>query len=356
MADFPGILDLPILAPQHPGISPNLSTVTPGTAGPRRAPLVTLSLSGARAAGTPQTFAQALVGSLALMYGGELFEKIIVTPRTKDLGFVLSTVLFDIDVWNTFRNALQEMTAIDITGSGGLIVTNPFGLPLSFAAVQSRTFEGQMPQAGDAQILNTAVFVFTGISGTDLLVEGTRLVVFSPDADWGEPIRERSQYLTLIVEAHSQKEQRAQLRVTPRPILTYRVLTLTRKDTAALDALLWGWQAKIYGVPMWMDAQPLLADAPPDSTVLQVSTTFRRFQAGGLMMFWRDMHTHEALKILSLLSGSITLTSPTIQNWLADGRTYVVPLLMGRLPSELTVRRPNNQSAELEAQFVCEVA
>ena len=355
MADFPGILDPAVVAPQHPGISPTLSTVTPGTAGPRRAPVATLALSGARAAGAPLTFVQALAGSLALMFGGELFEKIIVTPRTKDLGFVLSTVLFDIDVWNSFRNLSQEMTAITITGSGGLIVTNPFGLPLSFAAMQSRTFEGQMPQAGDPQILNTAVFVFTGISGTDLDVEGTRLVVFSPDADWTEPIRERSQYLTLILEAHSQKEQRAQLRLTPRPALAYRVLTLTRKDTAVLDALLWGWQSRIYGVPMWMDAQPLLADAPPASTVLQVSTSFRRFQAGGLMMFWRDMHTFEALQIQSLLSGSITLASPTTQNWLADGRTYIVPLLIGRLPSEVTMRRPNNQSAELDAQFVCEV-
>ena len=356
MADFAGVLDLPIVAPQHPGLSPTLSTVTPGTAGPRIVFVVQAAVAGARAAGNPQTFVLALAGSVVLMFGGELFEKIIVVPRSKKLGFVLAKILFTVDVWNSFRNLFQTMTAINITGTGGLIITNPFGFPLSYAAMQARSFQAEVPQAGDAQILNTADFVFTGISGTELVVDGTRLVVFSLDPDWTEPVRERSEYLTLIQAAHSQKEQRMQLRITPRPVLAFRVLTLSRRDTAVLDALLWGWQARLYGVPMWMDSQALLVDVAINDTVIQVSTTFRRFQVGGLMMLWRDMHTFEALTIQSILSGSLTLTSPVTLAWLADGKTYVLPLLIGRLPDDVAVRRPNNFSAELDAQFLCEVA
>jgi len=289
------------------------------------------------------------------MYGAELFEKIIVTPREKKLGFVLSTNLFTVDVWNTFREALKTMTQIQITGGGGTLIDNPFGVPLVFGAMQSRQFQATVPQDGDAQILNTVIFVFTGISGTDLVVTGTRITVFSPDPDWEEGVRERTEYLTQVMNAYADKEQRVQLRKTPRTRLAFKVITLEVKDTAALHALVWGWQARIYGVPFWPDAQPLVANVSIGATVIQVDTTLRKFTAGGLMMLWRDMHSVEALSIQSVAAGSITLTAPTTQAWAADGRTYVVPLLTGRLPQEARVPRMNNAVAELDAEFECEV-
>jgi hypothetical protein len=67
------------------------------------------------------------------------------------------------------------------------------------------------------------------------------------------------------------------------------------------------------------------------------------------------MHTVEALSIQSVGPTSITLTAPTTQAWAADGRTYVVPLLTGRLPDEVIPSRVNNTVAELDAEFECEV-
>jgi|FLYL01.1.fsa_nt_gi hypothetical protein len=355
MAIFDGNLLPGIASPQHPGASASLSQFAAGVSGYPGASAQSVMLFGPQTLDPIQEIPLLYGGTLEPMTGSELFEKIIVTPREKKLGFVLSTNLFSVDVWNTFRETLRTMVRIDIAGGGGTLIDNPFGVPLVFGAMQSRQFQATVPQDGDAQIQNTVVFVFTGISGTDLLVTGTRITVFSPDPDWTEPIMERTEYLTEIMNAYADKEQRVQLRTNPRTRLRYKVLTLDVRDTAALHALLWGWQGRIYGVPFWPDAQLLLANANIGATVIQVDTTLRKFVADGLMMLWRDMHTVEALSIQTVAAGSITLTAPTTQAWAADGRTYVVPLLTGRLPDEVGVLRMNNAVAELEAEFECEV-
>jgi hypothetical protein len=355
MAIFDGNVPASIASPQHPGASVSLSQFAAGASGYPGASVQFAILFGLLTPDPIQEMPLLYAATLEPMTGSELFEKIIVTPREKKLGFVLSANLFTVDVWNTFREALKTMVRIDIAGGGGTLVDNPFGVPLVFGAMQSRQFQATVPQDGDAQIQNIVIFVFTGIGGTDLLVTGTRITVFSPDPDWDEPIRERTEYLTEIMSAYADKEQRVQLRTNPRTRLRYKVLTLDVRDTAALHALLWGWQGRIYGVPLWPDAQPLLASVSIGATVIQVDTTLRKFTPGGLMMLWRDMHTHEALSIQNVGPTSITLTAPTTQAWAVDGRTYVVPLLTGRLPDEVVPSRVNNTVAELDAEFECEV-
>lgn len=355
MADFSGNLLPAIVYAQHPSATPELSEYAECV---RNVAVVLSSASGAKggvglASAEPQL---PYLGGIERLHGSELFEKVIVTPREKKLGFVLSANVFTVDVWNTFREALKAMTQIQITGGGGTLIDNPFGVPLVFGGMQSRQFQATVPQDGDAQIQNVLIFVFTGVSGTDLLVTGTRITVFGPDPDWSDPIRERIEYLTQIMAAYNETEQRAQLRSKPRTVLVFRVVTLERKDTAALEALLWGWHARVFGVPFWPDAQPLLANVNIGDTVVQVSTTYRRFEAGGLMMLWRDMHTHEALSIQNVGPSSVQLTSPTTKAWPADGRTHVVPVLSGRMPEQAQLRRPNNSTAEIEPTFVCEVA
>lgn len=352
MANFAGFVAKGLVwAALHSSTTPQLAEYSPvGRVVPGIA-MNSPNRNGTLASGVLVEPLLAYSGRRVRSHGDELFEKIIVTPREKALGFVLSTNLFSVNVWNTFRETLETMVRIDILGSGGTLIDNPFGVPLAFGAMQSRQFQATVPQDGDAQIQNTVIFVFSGVEGTDIVITGTRITVFSPDPDWDEPIRERTEYLTEILAAYTEQEQRIQLRSRPRTRLLFRVLTLDVRDTAALLALLWGWQARVYGVPFWPDAQPLLAPVNIGDTVVQVDTRNRKFEAGGLMMLWRDMHTHEALSIQSVGPSSVQLTSPTTKAWAADGRTFVVPLLAGRLPAQIEVRRLNNAVAELDAEF-----
>src|SRR5258706_7633612 len=93
----------------------------------------------------------AVVGYRFEMFGGQLFEKVIVIPRTKSLGFVITATQFGIEVWNAFRDMDQILDSIAITGTGGLTLADPFGEPLIYAALGSRLYQATVPSVGPAQ-------------------------------------------------------------------------------------------------------------------------------------------------------------------------------------------------------------
>lgn len=295
-----------------------------------------------------------LTGEPVTMFGGELFEKVIIVPREKNVGFVLSTVVFSIEVWNTYLREAKALASISIGGVGGLQITGGISAPGIFGPGRGATYTATLGTDGDATIANIVEFVFAGESGTETIVTGSRLTVFSPEIDWSEGFEETIAYLTDIIPAYSGHEQRIQLRTLPRFGASFRVLTATKRDTAWLDALISGWQARVYGVPWWMDASPLVANAAPGTLTLQVDTTNRAsFEAGGLVMLWRDQHTWEALQVLAKSDSTVTLVSETVKSWSAGD--LVVPIKRGRMSEMVPIARETSGVASMRATFACEV-
>lgn len=318
-----------------------------------------VSLPQAGDAGTPQpalaTAHVDLEGPIVELFGGQLFEKIVMLPHVKDLGFVLTETQFGVEVWNAFRNASQILGAISSTGSGGATVTDPFGEPLLFAAMDSRTYQIGVPTSGPAQINQDIVFEFlSGIAGSDVEITGSRITVLSVAPDWNEGMEESIEYLTDVLTAYSDNEQRRALRQLPRRAIRYRALTLKARDAAGMESLVWGWQHQPYGVPFWPDAQPLLSDVPAGSFSIPVNTTDRLFAAGGLLAIWVDEFTFEALSIETVAANSITVSSPTQNSWTAGAGTRVIPIFLCRLPKTVEVIRHSSEIDEMDLAFIGE--
>jgi hypothetical protein len=270
----------------------------------------------------------------------------------------VGTVAFDVAVWSTVEAAERQLVAISETGSGGVNVSNPYGgLPLVMEPSQARVFPFIVPQDGDTAIDQFVAFVIDGAdpAGTNIEVTGTRLVVFAFDHDWSQGISERAAFLTSVIAAYSSAEQRIQLRRMARPVIGFRVFTTELDDTEGLEALLTAWQAQPFGVPLWQDAQPLLADVSAHDLTVAVDTRQRQFVGGGMAMLWRAPSQIEAMMIDSVADDSIRRISGAISDWPADGRTQVIPLLRGRLPQQFEVRRTGDV-AEADVSFDCEVA
>jgi hypothetical protein len=300
---------------------------------------------------TPRDFA----GQRVEIFGGQLFEKIIVIPRSKALGFVLSAAEFSVEVWNAFRNTEQKLTAITINGSGGLTLANPYGLPLDYGALGSRIYQASVPIAGPAQINQDLVFTFlSGAPGADTLVTGSRITLFSIAPEWGEGMSESIEYLTDVLKAYSDNEQRRALRQLPRRALRYRALTLNARDAAGMESLVWGWQNQPYGVPWWPDAQPLLSDIAAGVFVIPVDTADRQFVAGGLVCVWVDEYTNEALTIVSVAPHAVTVSSPTQFAWKGGPGTRVLPVFLCRLPNSVEIQRYSSAIDQLDVQFIGE--
>jgi hypothetical protein len=290
-------------------------------------------------------------GALARMFGDELFEKVIVIPRTKDVGFVLSEVQFPVEVWNAFRRLPKTVTAITVSGGGGLSITNPFGLPLTLGPFGSKMMTAIVPQDGPPAINNQAIFVVTGISGTDLVVTGSRLVTYAVDIDWENGFEETPGWLTDVMDGYDEGEQRVQLITDdPRFSCKFRSLTLSAQESAQLMSKIWSWQSRVFGVPWWKDQAELTSPAAIGASSISCDTTLRPgLVAGNLLLVWRDNNTWEALQIYSVTPTAINLVSATQKAW-ATG-DIVVPVRLARLAGTPTLIVPNRDCYIYEASF-----
>lgn len=286
----------------------------------------------------------------------ELFEKIIVSPRMRDCGYVLADVEWQTNIWNTHRNTDRSLISADVLDSGNVQVDNPAGYPIHLSPLEGCDLTTIVPKDGDATIRAVVTFVVTGESGTDLLVVGSRVIVFPAEPDWSEPLKERTQYLTSILNAYTDAEQRIALRKNPRTHISYRVMSTERKETAALEALLYGAQARTFGVPFWPDAQPIAQSIAIYTSVIHCDTANRKFSPGGIVLLWRSIFDNEAATILSVAADSITVSAPLNSGWAADGRTYAIPVLTGRWDAAARLGHISPIASELDAAFQCEPA
>lgn len=289
------------------------------------------------------------------MFGGQLFGKILVIPPTEALGFVLTATQFPIEVWNTSQSIDQVLDSISITGSGGLTLADTWGEPLLYAAGDSRIYQATVPSTGPAQIAQQIAFVFfSGIGGADCEVTGSRVTLFSVAPDWSSGIDESIEFLTDVMKAYSDNEQRRGLRQMPRRAVSIRPMAITARNAAGMESLVWGWQNQPYGVPWWQDATPLTSSIAAGVFVIPCNTADRQFAPGGLVCIWQDEFTFEALSIESVGPSSITTTSPTQNSWTASPATLVMPVFLARLAKSLEVIRHASFIDEMDLEFIGE--
>jgi hypothetical protein len=348
MADYPGI----IVDPNLQATPYNYSGVS-GVTSPGLSISVSSNAQSGTSGGTiPSSSAHGdHPGLLQQMFGFNLFERIIVIPRVKAVGNILSSTQFPVEVWNTFHDTSEDLTAITITGSGGITISNPFTFPKTIGPQGSIIFQALVPDNGDVNIALDVVFTFAGISGTDMAVTGSRILVFSVAPDWAQGVEEKIEYLTDVLVAYDDSEQRRSLRSLPRRGIRIRAVALDPRSAAGMESLIWGWQQRPYGVPFWADAQELQADVLAGLFTIQVNTVDRLFTPGGMLMIWKDEFTFEALTVLSMTGSSVTLTTPTQFAWKEGAGALIVPLFLGRCANQLELSRLWSGGDEIDIEF-----
>lgn len=291
-------------------------------------------------------------GTLAPTYASELRHKIIVVPRQKNLGFIFNDQHLTVEVWNNYP-AAQTLQTITVSGPDGITVSNSYTLPASMPTSASYLFTVNALVDGGPVIQNTVTWGFMGgISGTDLTLNGIRLVPFPISPDWGQGIIEHYGYNTQLITSYDGTEQRIQLTATPARALEFTAMTETAVDVAILTALMYGWQSKVFGVPIWMDMQQAGAALAPGGTVITVDTTNMDL-GSGLVMLWSNSQTWEAFAIDSSTSSSITVTSPANDAWPIN--SWVIPLRNGRMQLKQPVSYMTPDLAVVALNFALEL-
>lgn len=280
----------------------------------------------------PSPLTNAHLGRVAGLHGEVAwFERIHVIPRLYDLTFLLSEQEITVEVWNAFRYAGKSLTSLVVTGSVGLSVESPPTLPLWVPPLHEDTYILMADDQGDPQIDNLVTWTFTSVpvDGTNIEVIGSRLVPFPFMGNAADTMEEGLEFKTNILTAWDGTEQRIARKSQHRATQEMSVLCLDERESQHLNAILYGWRARVYGVPLWQYAERLSSLLNIGGATLVLPTTGVPWTAGDVLLLWSDPWTWEALTVDTLGSGQLEVTTGARALWPAGA--WVCPIGMGRL-------------------------
>lgn len=267
-------------------------------------------------------------GTIATSYYDDFYNRVHVTPRTLDIGNLLSVQTREVSVWNAWLTD-QALSAISESGTDGLTESGIVA-PTTFAPLEERAFLITVATTGPATIEAEYTFAFPTESPL-LAVTGRRVVVFGHPPNWAAPVTEKLSWLTDVLLSHGGVEQRIGLRDAPRRALAYELATLTRHQTNLLETMLLGWQSRLWAVPVWTERQDLSGVVSAGSFTIPCATSGYEFAANGLALLWAAHDQHEAVEVEAVGANSITLKTATVAAWPAGTRLY--PVRLGRMPA-----------------------
>jgi hypothetical protein len=218
-------------------------------------------------------------------------------------------------------------------------------LPRTIVLQSSFVLNVEVTTEGPPTIDGTFDFTFD-TEALSIPITGTRIILFGfvpTDA-----VTERLSWKTDVLKAADGTEQRLALRRYPRQEIAFDALTVRDFDRNELNAFLFEWHSRIFGVPLWWDARLLTVNAAiTDTTVSIVSTDWADFRVGGLAVVIafdaEGNRTADTLEISAVSSSPATITFTSgLTNAYTANQALVVPVVPGILSGQIPkVRFPS---------------
>ena len=283
----------------------------------------------------PRPIAFQKTGEVAPVHGLAVLGRVHVIPRRHDLGAVVSEQEAEVEVWNADIQRAQTLEEITVAGPAGIAIMDDLGQPAQFPASASHIYLVKVLSDGDALIDNLVTWLFTGQdpAGTNLRLLGFRLIPFPFPPNWAQPVTETIGFMTDILVSYRGMEQRIQLRAVPVGTIRYATLLDELRDAQMAGAILFGNQARAFGVGRWQFQTRLLQDANAGDHDVLCDTSDIPFEPGGMVLLWTDPYHWEVQTIESVLHDRVVLDFGLIQSW-AAGLTLVLPIVVGRLSDD----------------------
>lgn len=245
--------------------------------------------------------------------GDTWYEIVHVFPFRFDFGNILTTIVDTIEVYNAYRDEARSLDTFTNNAGAGISITDLPGLPETILAQEGFTLTLQVTTDGPPQINGTIDFGFD-VYTISIPITGSRIIMFPfrPEA----PVAERLEFLTDIMEKGLGGEQRMALRTYPRQKFDLEFRRSEGTELSRLDFLLFDWQARVFGLPIWHEATVTTAALTSGSTVIPVrSTANADYRAGGLAIIYQDEVVFDALEIASFDGTLITFASPIANDY-----------------------------------------
>lgn len=280
----------------------------------------------------------------------EWFANYHVVPRSFDFGNILSTQTSPLVVFSGFRRTFGTWSSfVNNAGAGTTLLGQP-SLPAVMNPLAGYAMTLEVSTNGNPSVDDDLAFVFDfGAETINVPIVLNRIVLFPVRPEI--PYQEKLQFLTNIIPHADGTEQRLKLRKNPRQLFEWDVrMDDGDFDKSRMDTLLFDWQSRTWGVPMWHESTPLTVAASIGALTINVqSTADADYRVDGLVMIYTDASTFDVQTISSFTSTTITLKNATL-NAFAVGST-VAPMRTGNMRRNVSASRFRSADQNLRVQF-----
>ena len=277
------------------------------------------------------------------------YERIHFDPAALNLGQLLNAQTRNINVWNAFfeNRTLTDVAQLDTDG----LELSYGGTPQTWRPLQEKTFRLSVSTDGPPSI--RAFYTFTwDNSVTVYRVIGERIVVFAFAPDLAEDFTERLTFYGTIFAAYSGKEQRMALTDHPRISYEFKIQVVDN-ERQRFESLMWGWQSRVFAVPVWNSFTYTSEPVAPGAFVVRVqSTAYREFKPEGLAIIAAGPALFEAVEILEVHPDYLLLKKPTAFGW--TRRVQVMPVRTMRMAKEISYTGPVANFKDVRLQFTAD--
>ena len=289
-------------------------------------------------------------GRMAHRHADDLFDRIHVLPTALSLGNVVSELTREIVVWNAWRDRVQTLATLQLDGDAGSVLTAPAALPMALRPMQERVLTLTVGLDGPPVIDARAVLGFVDAATWSIRIEGLRLQAWTLPPDWTEPVVETLAWLTDVQIAVAGTSTRTPLRDAPRRSWEFAVLA-DRRERRFVEHALFDWSARVWALPVFVDATTLRAPLAAGAAEIPVDVTGLDVAVGGLAMLWRDVAAYELVEVASIDTGGrlLRVRAPTRRAWPAG--TRLIPCRPARLTDTPELRRHSDRLMQTQLRF-----
>ena len=270
-------------------------------------------------------------------YQDDFYHRIHLTPSVLRLGNLISTQTREIEVWNAFFYGV-ELTDVQTINGDGITVTPPVGTPYDMVALESLIYEVSIstdgPPAIKAEIRYVVDNVVIGSGNYDASISGNRVIPMPFAPDWEKPVEESLEWMTDVIKSYSGVEQRAKIRSKPRRGQTY-YYSLHGNEAGQLENLLWGWQSRLFAVPLWTETTLYHDDLIAGQIGIPVDTDNYAWTPDSLFFVTNGV-IYEMQEIVSVEQGQIILKKGLDNNW--PRTTVIGPTGLARIDGDFSVK------------------
>jgi hypothetical protein len=286
--------------------------------------------------------------------GIDWWERFHVIPRSVELGQILSTQQVPFEVYSAYRRTFNDWTSfINGAGDGTELLGLPT-LPYTFGPQSSGdlTLILEVSTSGAASVDDTLDFGFDGPQTSEIPITLSRVVLFFVDPQM--PYEESLEFYTDIQNRKDGSEKRDSPRKNPRQLFEWDFILEDGTERTRVHNLLFDWQSRVFGIPIWHEATRLTADASiSDLTITVDSTAYADYRTTGsdLVLIYESQTKFDVLPLASLTATTLTLESGLLNDYAVSDNVIVMPLRTGKVANTIQGSRFPSADARMKIRF-----